>query len=287
VKGLIFSGRSIRINVVKLAIALAFIFCVTVEAQRWGGRERDDSGRRGVPDWELESNFVQDKFTFVRIIFTSSRGRRRGGACWTDFPDSDLNFSYRLQELTSLKVDPNGVQMELSNPQLSDYPFIYMVEPGRLIFAEAEVKALRTYLLNGGFLMVDDFWGEDEWANFYREIKRVFPNRETEDLTLDHQIFNIVFPLKNSLGKLPQIPSINQALGGRYDGRTWERSDAQEPHYRVIKDDNGRIMCVICHNTDLGDGWEREGEDAWYFHEFSEKKAYPLGINIVMYALTH
>ena len=85
----------------------------------------------------------------------------------------------------------------------------------------------------------------------------------------------------------PQIPSIGHALNGRYYGRTWEREDAREVHYKAIYDDKGRMMAIICHNTDLGDGWEREGENEWYFHEFSETKAYPLGINIVFYAMTH
>jgi hypothetical protein len=89
-----------------------------------------------------------------------------------------------------MKVAPEGVQLELSDPRLFDYPFIYLIEPGRLLFREAEVRALREYLLGGGFLMVDDFWGEDEWDNFYTEIKRVFPDREPEDITMAHPIFN-------------------------------------------------------------------------------------------------
>ena len=74
---------------------------------------------------------------------------------------------------------------------------------------------------------------------------------------------------------------------GKSQGVTWERPDAKEVHYKGIFDDKGRLMVIICHNTDLGDGWEREGEDPWYFTEFSEKKAYPMGINIVFYAMTH
>ncbi|MEM7387273.1 MAG: DUF4159 domain-containing protein, partial [Verrucomicrobiota bacterium] len=99
----------------------------------------------------------------------------------------------------------------------------------------------------------------------------------------DHEIFKMVFQLDEK----PQIPSINHALHGRHLGITWEREDAQEPHYRAIFDDDGRMMVMICHNTDLGDGWEREGLNRWYFKEFSEKSAYPLGINILFYALTH
>lgn len=254
--------------------------------------------RGDVPTWEVDKEFTHDVFTFVRIRYSSDyggygyggygrgrgRGFRGGGGSWaTDYPDSDLNFSFRLHQLTSLEVNPDGLVLELTDPELVNYPFIYMLECGRLVFSEPEVEALRGYLLNGGFLMVDDFWGEAEWYNFYREIKRVFPDREPVELPLDHPIFHAVFDLKEK----PQIPSINVAMAGRDYGITWEREDAQEVHYKAIYDDKGRMMVIICHNTDLGDGWEREGENEWYFHEFSEKKAYPLGINIVFYAMTH
>jgi hypothetical protein len=275
-------------------------------AQRYydrGYSERPD--RRNVPDWQPDKEFANDVFTFVRIryssyygnrdIFRGRRGGRRGGfgpggfapgggGGWaTDYPDSDLNFSFRLHQLTSLEVNPDGLVLDLSDPELLNYPFIYIVEPGRLLFTDEEVKILRRYLLNGGFLMVDDFWGEAEWYNFYQQIKRVFPDREPIELPLDHPIFHIVYDLKEKV----QIPSINVALEGRPYGITWEREDAKVVHFKAIFDDKGRMMVLACHNTDLGDGWEREGENEWYFHEFSEKKAYPMGINIVVYAMTH
>lgn len=236
--------------------------------------------RNGVPTWEVDPAFKEDVFTFVRVRYNSSG---RWGRWATDFPDSDLNFSYRLSQLTSLKVDPNGRILELTDPELFEYPFLYMIEPGDLEFSQEEALNLRRYLYNGGFLMVDDFWGEAEWANFYYEIKKVFPDREPVELPLDHPLFHCVYDLKEK----PQVPSIGQAQAGRSQGITWEREDAKEVHYKGIFDDKGRMMVIICHNTDLGDGWEREGEDKWYFTEFSEKKAYPLGINIVFYAMTH
>ena len=242
--------------------------------------EDPDRDRRGVPNWDKDQEFKHDVFTFVRVEYSSWGGGRRGGGNWaTDYPDSDLNFSYRLQELTSMKVDPNGKILKLTDPELLDYPFIYIIEPGRMSLEEDEVIGLRRYLENGGFLMVDDFWGEDEWYVFYENIKRVFPNREPKELPLEHEIFHCVYDLKEK----PIIPSINHYLSGR---RT-ERWDAQEAHYRGIFDDEGRLMVIICHNTDVGDGWEREGIDQGYFKEYSEKWAYPLGINIVTYAMTH
>ena len=246
-----------------------------------GGWVRD---RGGVPEWEMDPEFKGDVFTFARVMYDSYGRGGYGGARWAiDWPASDLNFSFRLQQLTSMKVNPATRYLPLTDPELFDFPFIYMVEPGALVFSEEEVKTLRRYLDNGGFLMVDDFWGQDEWYNFYVEIRRVFPDREPRELPLEHPIFHCVYDLKEK----PQIPSIGQAQGGRYSGRTWERHDAETPHYKAIFDDDGRMAVIICHNTDLGDGWEREGEDPWYFHQFSEKYAYPLGINIVTYAMTH
>jgi hypothetical protein len=298
-------GRGVHARhwLVLLLVVMALSAAATLAQRYYGGRDRrgyyDD--RRGVPNWQPDKEFSQDVFTFVRIQYSSGyrgygyggrgRGRGRGGfgygrggGSWaTDYPDSDLNFSYRLHQLTAMEVNPDGIVLELTDPELVNYPFIYMLECGSLVFSDEEVEALRRYLFNGGFLMVDDFWGEAEWFNFYREIKRVFPEREPIELPIDHPIFHAVFDLKEK----PQIPNIDAALAGRPYGITWERPDAKEVHFKGIFDDKGRMMVIICHNTDLGDGWEREGEDEWYFHEFCEKKAYPMGINIVVYAMTH
>jgi len=267
-----------------IAIAVLAI-TATVVAQRWGFRDSNDRG--DVPEWSNEPGFEQDVFVFARVQYSSGygRGRGRGGGGWkTDHPDADLNFSYRLQQLTAMKVDPQGKIVRLTDPDLFHYPFLYMAEPGNLQFDDDEVKALRGYLLNGGFLMVDDFWGEREYANFYEQIKRVFREREPVDLPLDHPIFHSVFDLKEK----PQLPSMHHVQ--RFRGtpyESYERDDAAQVNYRAIFDDKGRMMVMICHNTDLGDGWEREGEDEYYFREYAEKKAYPMGINIVFYALTH
>jgi hypothetical protein len=291
--------RRLRVAAVAIPILLAVAAGVTMAQPPWWRGNRPRPGvlpedRAGVPNWKVDDRFKNDVFTFVRVEYDSHfggyGGRRRGrggGFGWaTDWPDSDLNFSFRLQQLTALKVNPEPITLRLTDERLFDHPFIYMIEPGSLSFSEEEVVALRRYLLNGGFLMVDDFWGDPEWENFYQEIKRVFPDREPVDLELSHEIFQCVYRLKER----PQVPAIQAAWQGRDQGITWEPyhgGNCRDVHYRAIFDDKNRMMAIICHNTDLGDGWEREGEDPWYFKEFSEKKAYPMGINIVTYAMTH
>lgn len=246
-----------------------------------GGFDAND--RRGIPRWEMNEQFEYDVFRFVRLQYSSWGGRRYHplGRWATDYPDSDLNLSFRLQQLTAIRVNPDPLYVAITDEKLFDYPFVYMIEPGALYFDDLEIAALRKYLLNGGFLMVDDFWGTREYDNFYSEIKRVFPDREPEELPLSHRIFHYVYDLKEK----PQVPSIHHWRGW---GDSSERGyDSDEVHYKAIKDDQGRIMVLICHNTDLGDGWEREGESREYFQLFSEKRAYPMGINIIVYAMTH
>ncbi len=248
-----------------------------------------------TPEWKNPPEFSRDVFTFVRIIRDRDpEGPYSSGSWITDFPDSDLNLSFRLQQMTSIKVDPKGRVMRLTDKDLCRYPFIYMVEPGALLLHDEEVPILRQYLLHGGFLMADDFWGEWQWECFAEQIRKVFPNREFVELPMDHPIFSCVFPLNVEKNKL-QVPNERLGANSRYTGVTWEThpqknggaEECTEMHVRALLDDKGRIMILATHNTDNGDGWEREGEDDWFFHEFSEKRAFPLGINIIFYAMTH
>jgi len=249
-----------------------------------------------VPMWTNTPGFEKDTFSFCRIRFVSAGwGRRRSRGNWiTDFPDSDLNLSFRLQQMTSLKVSPDGRFLRLKNQDLSNYPWIYMVEPGRLFLDDEEVKILRDYLRNGGFLMADDFWGELQWENFYREMKKVLPDRDFVELPMDHPIFHTVFDLqvpKQSLQTPNWATAVNSLNpSSPFFGVTWEGrngSGSEEMHVRAIVDEKGRIMVIATHNCDNGDGWEREGQNDDFFHAFSEKRAFPLGINIIVYAMTH
>lgn len=253
-------------------------------SRRGGGREPRFRGE-GIPTPTREI-FPGNRYTFTRVRYQSHSYRQWG---WeTDYPDSDVNFSQRLGELTTIEInrDENGeirhIVIDLLDDNLFDYPILYIVEPGRLEFSDEEAPRLRDYLDRGGFLHVDDFWGVEEWENWAHEIGKVFPPAEFPivDIPLSHEIFHCVFEIK----EVPQVPSIHAWYA---TGLTYERYDAKEPHCRGIFDREGRLMVVMTHNTDLGDGWEREGENEEYFREFSAPKAYPLGVNIVVYAMTH
>ena len=250
----------------------------------------------GTPNWTNAPGFEKDVFTFVRIIRDRDpNGSPTSGSWITDFPDSDLNFSFRLQQMTSLRVDPDGRTLRLTDPDLFNYPFIYMVEPGALLLRDEEVPILRKYLLNGGVVMADDFWGEWQWEGFADQIKRVLPDGKWVELPMDHPIFHCVFDLNVPKNKL-QTPSIDIATPRHSTDFPWETyhlnrdrspEDCHEMHVRAIFDEKGRIMVIATHNCDNGDAWEREGEDDWFFHNFSEKRGYPLGINIIFYLMTH
>jgi hypothetical protein len=251
---------------------------------RGGPREMPD--RRDYPTWELPPDFRHDVFTFVRIQYDSWGGRRGfGGEHWrNDYPDCDWNFSFRLQQLTSLAVDPNGKVVRLTDPELFDYPFIYMSNVQNMELSEAEIKALRGYLLKGGFLLADDFWAPAAWRHVRSVMQRVFSDRSPRELSLEHDIFHIVYDLK----ELPQVPSIHAwRRGDKFEYWHGDPEGDEAPHFYGMFDDRGRLMALLCHNNDIGDGWEREGDEKEYFQLYSEKWSYPLGINIVTYAMTH
>jgi len=244
-----------------------------------------ESHSTGTPVWTNTPGFERDAFTFTRMK-RDHRSYNIGRGDWsTDCPDSDLNLSHRLQQMTSMLVDPDGRLLDIDSPELFNYPWIYMVEVGNLVFRDEEVPIMRKYLLNGGFLMADDFWGPNEWDNFEMEMKRVFPEPEYEfkELELAHPLYRMVFPITEK----GQVPNVRQGMRSEYDHVTWEREDAREVHHRAITDSKGRIMVLATHNTDNGDGWEHEGLNHYFFKNFSEKYSYPLGINIIVYTMTH
>ena len=281
---------------VRWVVVLATLALLSVEAQyRGGGRFRRGFEIRDpelireqeMMEKALNPEFRDDVFTFARLKFQPDRDYRFGGGRqWDDdAPEADLNLIFRLHEVTSLKVRPGLNFIDITTKDLGKFPFVYLASAGRMVLSDQEAKALGQYLLTGGFMMADDFWGDDQWQHFHEQLKQVFPQREPVELTLDHRIFHSVFDFK----KQPQIPSVGAYLrtGQSYDPGWPYYEKNQDPHYYALYDDKQRMMALICHNNHYGDGWEHEGDDESYFDKFSEPMAYPMLINILVYTMSH
>ena len=228
-------------------------------------------------------------FNFCRGMFTQAYNEYGGQGWSTDYPDADINFSIRLSELTKTRVGkrpdgaPNHLVVRLTDDDLFKCPYLHMEDVGTVRFSDEEVERLRAYLLKGGFLWVDDFWGTFAWENWTSELSRVLPSHEYEikDITPDHALYRAMFVVD----KFPQIPSINHWR--RFGGETSERgADSAVVNVRGISDRHGNLMVLMTHNTDISDAWEREAQDPRFFYLFSPN-GYAVGINVVIYAMTH
>ena len=224
-------------------------------------------------DGSLKIN-VPHEFSFARLVYDGA-----GWGDWprwqADWPEAETHFLAGLNRLTRVDSGAEGVLVDLESDDIFDYPWIYAVEVGALELSREEAARLREYLLRGGFLMVDDFHGIAQWQQFQATIKQVFPNQPIEELD-STQLFSVLFDVGQSL----QIPGIRPLMANR----TWEYGGTV-PRWRVIRDEQQRVMVAINFNMDLGDAWEH-ADDARYPQRYSAL-AYRIGTNYVLYALTH
>jgi hypothetical protein len=234
-----------------------------------------EAAARPAGDRSNGSNSPADhrEFHFTRAAYTGYWSRN-----WaTDYPKADRQFLMGVQRLlTHLDASGDENPVRLDDPELNRFPFLYAVEVGRMALTDPEVEGLRRYLQAGGFLVVDDFWGSREWANFESEIRRVLPGCTIVDLPPDHPLFTAFYDIKEFL----QVPNVGNAMAGR----TSER-DGYTPFYRGIFDDKGRLMVAINANTDLGDAWEW-AEVPEYPLKYSTF-AYQMGVNLIVYSMSH
>jgi hypothetical protein len=252
------------------------------------GADAQRRGRFGAYVRPPTPESFDGRFNFCRLAFSySSMGR--GGGWSVDYPRADVNLSIRLSELTKTPIStdasgaPNHLVLQLEDPLLFQCPFIMMTEVGSVYFSPEDAARLREYLMKGGFLWADDFWGSYAWDNWASEFSKVLPPDEypVRELPPDHPLFRSQFVMK----RVPQIPSINFWMGT--GGETSERgADSAVPRALGIADRQGRLLVLITHNTDIGDSWEREADDPQYFYTFSVE-GYAFGINTLLYAMSH
>jgi len=252
--------------------------------QRFGGRGfyrgMEDSFAPIPADASEKTEFIR-----ARLMYSSAGrggfggfGRRGGfGRAWTtDYPKSDRQFLQGLRRLTRIHVRSLEQVVDLNSDDIFNYPFVYAVEVGQWYLSDAEALKLREYLLRGGFLMVDDFHGTYEWEVFMASMSRVFPDRPVVEIENKDAIFHVLYDMDERV----QIPGISPLERGV----TYEQ-DGIVPRWRGIYDDKGRIMVAICHNMDLGDAWE--WADAPWYPERYTSMAYRIGIDYVIYSMTH
>jgi len=279
-----------------VGIAGAVLAAVTLAAtaaayaQRiWVGGPGGGYWRGGLPKFGARADF-DGSFNYCRGYYSSAT-REGGGSGWgTDYPGADNNFSVRLAELTLIRVklnaddgQPTHVVLRLTDPLIAHCPILFMEDVGTVKFSDDEVRALHDYLLKGGFLWVDDFWGSYAWDRWTAEIGRVLPPEQypIADIALEHPIMHTLYDVK----RMPQVPAIS--FWYRSGGGTSERgSDSAIVTFKGIRDEKGRLMVVMTHNTDIADTWEREGENREYFDRFSPE-GYAIGVNFILYAMTH
>jgi hypothetical protein len=261
----------------------------TAFAQRiWVGGPRGGYGRV-PPKWAQQADF-DGSFVYCRGFFESVTFEQSGSGWNTDYPGADNNFSVRLAELTRVRVrfdetrQPNYVVVPLNDALLFRCPMLFMEDVGTAGFSEEEVLRLREYFMKGGFLWVDDSWGSRAWTAIVREISRILPPGEFPMFTVPptHPIMHTLYDVK----EIPQVPAISHWR--RYGGETSERGpDSAEVYVRGIQDARGRLMVLMTHNTDIADTWEREGEFPREYFDLFSPRGYAIGVNVVLYVMTH
>jgi len=276
------TGRSKgRVLAATVAVGLVVWLAAEVDAQfRRGGRGFGNVRRATERDQD-------GAFHFCRVQFRSGIGGD-GGNWSVDFPRADINLTVRLGELTRAHIsrtngEPNPLVVLLTDDALFQCPFVMMTEVGSIVFNEQEAARLREYVLKGGFVWADDFWGSYAWDWWEAQLRQVLPAGDFPIVDLDssHPLFSSQFVIKQT----PQIASINfwAATGG---GTSERGADSAVARSRAILDAHGRIMVLMTHNTDIGDSFEREGDDPSYFLTMSVP-GYAYGVNTLLYALTH
>jgi hypothetical protein len=235
-------------------------------------------------EWEMQSPaddppdaWQETEFAFTRLRYRSNRNRARYAAWAIDANTSERHFITGLRRLT--RVDGRSVEhiVDVDDDEMFDWPWLYVVSGGDWILNASQAARLRQYFDRGGFLIVDDLHGESEWQQFMAGLDQVFENPRVEDLENSNPIFHTVYDLTGRV----QVPGYQIVTSGSM----WERNGGINPYWRALLDEKGRVQVGVFLNQDLGDAWEF-ADDPLYPEQFASM-AYRVGVNYVVYSLTH
>jgi hypothetical protein len=268
-----------------IASALLLVACLSPATA--GAQYRIREGR--TPPRFPPPTLFNKGFTFCRLMYDRVRAEPMGMGWVTDYPYAEVNLMSRLAELTEADVNisregvPEHYVVRPTDEAIFRCPFVMASDAGTIGLSPEEQKQMRNYLLKGGFLWVDDFWGSEAWLHWSQEIGKVLPPEQypITDLDLGDPIFQNLYVVT----KYPQITNLQfwrRSGGSTTSERGW---DSEMAHYRVIRDGRGRIMVLMTHNTDIADAWEREGEDYGFFYQFAHD-GYAVGINVLLHSMT-
>lgn len=271
--------------VLLLMIALAVVPSAQFR-QGFGQRFRLPEGERAYPPRYPPKDFEDGTFMICKLQYASVRYEAMGIGWSTDYPYAGINLMIRTSELTRTQItknengEPNYWVVRLTDDALFKCPFLMGSDVGTMEISDHEAERLGQYLLKGGFLWVDDFWGTPAWSQWTTQIQKALPGYPIFDIPPEHPIRHMMFPVN----EVEQVTNVQNWLRTH---NTSERGD-DSPHadFRGIADAKGRLMVVMTHNSDFGDTWERESESKEFFNLFSPK-GYALGIDVLLYSMTH
>jgi len=273
----------LRPALLALPIGLSLLGAINAFQRPWREVPAIEYGNYPIPpDYQQKAEWEFARMVYPVDIYACYHGRFRcpDNYFTMDYPRSDRHFSAAIRRLTRLDVRSVEQIVDPLDRQYPDdiynYPWIYGVEVGHWKLPDEQCKKLREFFDRGGFMMVDDFHGTEEWQIFMSGVSRIFPDRQVVDLKDDDPIFHTIYDLDGRY----QVP------GAQYldTGQTFEH-DGVVAQWRGVYDDKGRVVLAICHNMDLGDSWEH-ADNPRYPERFSAL-GFRIGVNYVIYSMTH
>jgi Domain of unknown function (DUF4159) len=255
-------------------------------AQRGFRFRRESEGPRPSFPEQAEFHFIRVEYTdlpeYHRRFGFASRSGTGEGWWMVDWPDADDHFSLGVGRLTRIHTgDPR--HSRLTDDRLFDYPWIYATQTGWWGLSDAETTRLREYLLRRGFLVVDDFWGPEQWEIFRETMSRVLPNRPITDLAWSDQVMHVLYDIEEKDRTF--IPGTRHLWRGPGGSTVVHQPEGTAPAWRALLDDRNRMVVAVNFNTDVGDAWEYA--DSPEYPEAMTTLAYRFGINYLVYSMTH
>jgi hypothetical protein len=278
-------GSVSRVWTRRLLSSSCLLLAIAASAQRYGYR-REDSGPRPTFPQKADFHFIRLEYTdlpqYHRGFGFASRSGTGDGWWLVDWPEADDHFTTGIGRLTRIDTG-EPLHLRITDDRLFDYPWVYATQTGWWGLTDAETLRLREYLLRGGFLVVDDFWGEEQWEVFRETMNRVLPKHAINDISESDSVMHVLYDIQEKDRTfIPGSRHLRRGAGGEV---TVQQPVGTAPAWRAMYDDRHRMVVAINYDTDVGDAWEFA--DVPEYPEKMTTLAYRYGINYIIYSMTH